>query len=52
MRIGRLTALGDLTGTWLPTSFMELAYAPGSPYYSVAGEGCGGLQQGALASKH
>lgn len=31
------TALGDMTGTWLPSSFMKLPYAPGSPYYSVAG---------------
>lgn len=32
------TALGDMTGTWLPTSFIQLPYAPGSPYYSVAGK--------------
>jgi hypothetical protein len=32
------SALSDITGTWLPTSFLALPYAPGSPYYSVAGE--------------
>jgi hypothetical protein len=32
------TALGDMTGTWLPSSFLKLPYAPGSPYYSVAGK--------------
>lgn len=31
------SALSDMTGTWLPTSFLALPYAPGSPYYSVAG---------------
>lgn len=31
------SALSDMTGTWLPTSFLALSYAPGSPYYSVAG---------------
>ncbi|WIA21356.1 hypothetical protein OEZ85_000577 [Tetradesmus obliquus] len=31
------TALGDMTGSTLPTSFLPVYYAPGSPVYSFAG---------------
>ncbi|KAI8476127.1 MAG: hypothetical protein J3K34DRAFT_516801 [Monoraphidium minutum] len=31
------TALGDQTGTTLPTAFLAVPYDPRSPYYSVAG---------------
>jgi hypothetical protein len=26
-------ALGDMTGSTLPTSFLPVSYAPGSPFY-------------------